>query len=166
MRGRETSAISLLVAYAVLAAGHSSSEMGKVSKLECGQSACPSLRLLGREGRHCTDSRVGAGQPQGVPTLLRLKGGSSQTTWKACVDTASGKTYYYNRETKVTSWKLPEGVTLGGEAGAAGAGVAASPAKPAASVASTPSMPQNPWRQCVDAASGRTVRFHATCPVD
>jgi hypothetical protein len=73
----------------------------------------------------------------------RLRGGGEEGTsvWRACLD-QHGRTYYYNKQTKATSWKLPEGA------------VVEETSKAKSSVQQDPKV----WRRAVDQQSGRPVR--------
>lgn len=103
--------------------------------------------------------RVDALQGGRPEAMLRLKGGGGNE-WKECVDASSGKKYYYNRESKATAWKLPEGATL------IGAGTATPTKQPGAEESAgggsatdaNPTKPTTTWKQAVDAASGKVVR--------
>jgi hypothetical protein len=64
--------------------------------------------------------------------------------WKATVDPSSGRTYYYNKVTQVTSWDVPEGFNEKGD----------STADDAAN-----------WKATVDPASGRTYYYNKVTQV-
>jgi hypothetical protein len=49
--------------------------------------------------------------------------GSANSDWAAATDPSSGKSYYYNSKTGVTSWEVPPGYNVGGSGGAAGGAV-------------------------------------------
>jgi hypothetical protein len=72
----------------------------------------------------------------------RLRGGGEDgSVWRACLD-QNGRTYYYNKQTKVTSWKLPDGAVVE-ETGQA---------------KRTSPQSSSEWRRAVDKQSGRPVR--------
>jgi hypothetical protein len=71
----------------------------------------------------------------------RLRGGGEEgSVWRACLD-QNGRTYYYNKQTKVTSWKLPDGAVV----------------EETGQVKQTPQPSSSEWRRAVDKQSGRPV---------
>ncbi|ESL08470.1 hypothetical protein TRSC58_03827 [Trypanosoma rangeli SC58] len=92
-----------------------------------------------------------------VPSATTTGGGggvaSAAIDWDECVDPASGRKYYVNRQTKQTSWTLPKAAT----------GVTSSNTAGAAAEASLTSMPMAPdttplppfWEERLDPKSGR-----------
>jgi hypothetical protein len=132
---------------------------------ECSASIAPALSScslrggVGVEMGWRRDEALHGGRPE---PMLRLKGGGGNE-WKECVDASSGKKYYYNRESKATAWKLPEGATLIG-AGSATATPSRQPGAEASGAGGDQAADGNPskaattWKQAVDAASGKTVR--------
>lgn len=58
---------------------------------------CPSMT-----GRHQNDSR----------STLQTNSSSKKDEWREVIDPESGRTYYYNRRSRVSKWKLPRGAVL------------------------------------------------------
>eukprot|EP00960_Hanusia_phi_P049935 759887-Hanusia_phi.AAC.4 len=59
-----------------------------------------------------------------VAASIRLRGGSqpaqTQALWVSCQDPASGRTYFYETNSRLTSWVLPPGAVLYGKLGSNG----------------------------------------------
>ena len=133
---------------------------------ECSTSVAPAISSRTLRGGVAVemgwkrDEALRGGRPE---PMLRLKGGGGNE-WKECVDASSGKKYYYNRESKATAWKLPEGATLIGAGSVTATPSRQSGGAEASGAGGDPAADGNPskaaatWKQAVDAASGKTVR--------
>lgn len=85
-------------------------------------------RCVASAGKTAYDIAVGVGL-EGMKALLAPGGGAASASdgvaaadgsnvWEAAVDRSSGNTYYWNKVTRETTWKLPAGAVVAG----AGAG--------------------------------------------
>jgi len=72
--------------------------------------------------------------------------------WVATVDSTSGKTYYYNRQTRETTWEMPVGAKI----------VQAPATKPAAAAALPAAQPQPEWKEVIDKSTGKSYYYNRT----
>jgi hypothetical protein len=96
-------------------------------------------------------ARVGGGTVADVPLAVAATAASSSSApaprrkalWREVVDERTGKTYWYNRETRVSSWTAPQ----------------SAPA-PAPAADDSPALLPAGWRSAQDPRSGRTYYYN------
>ncbi|RNE95447.1 putative NEDD4-like E3 ubiquitin-protein ligase WWP1 [Trypanosoma rangeli] len=114
-----------------------------------------------KQREQCQVGGIGKNVPHAhaasVPSATTAGGGgevaSVATDWDECVDPASGRKYYVNRQTKQTSWTLPKAVTGATSSNTAGAAREASSTSMPIAPDTTPLPPF--WEERLDPKSGR-----------